>query len=344
MCGVGLPSKDLHEEPICSSRRGLGCLRRARVERDGNIGQCAQLHLRIPKLVQGKRNLYNKFSTFDPLIQAALNQVASLYSDPITVNILFNGGNLGGGASSQTTLGYTTYTNWTSYLSNDLTANSANTTLQTAINHLNAGNDSGGTSDVYATSTNFRAVGQSAPSFYDSDGVYHPGGGQAYDGVITITPNNTTVSTIEHEIDEILGGGGPGSRLTTFNADPANGYGALDLYRYSAANTPSFDNSTSITSYLSVDGGVSDIANFNQTGSGDYGAFTKSPCNIQSYQVCSGAPAYTTSSPEYRMMLALGYDPVSTTPLPATLPVFVSGLGVIGLVARKRRKSRAAVA
>ena len=40
----------------------------------------------------------------------------------------------------------------------------------------------------------------------------------------------------------------------------------------------------------------------------------------------------------------LTYAPVAATPLPATLPLFLTGAGVMGLVARKRRKNRAAAA
>ena len=69
------------------------------------------------------------------------------------------------------------------------------------------------------------------------------------------TPSNLYNGTgvIQHEIDEILGGGGAGSMLGTYLQ---NYYvGALDLYRYSSTGAPSYTTSPFATSYFSIDGG-----------------------------------------------------------------------------------------
>jgi hypothetical protein len=53
---------------------------------------------------------------------------------------------------------------------------------------------------------------------------------------------------------------------------------------------------------------------------------------------CSGG---TSTDPQYQVL----FSPVSATPLPAALPLFASGLGIVGFVARRRkRKDAAAVA
>jgi len=266
-------------------------------------------------------------------IQAASNAIAALYSDPITVEILFAvSGSVGGGQSLSSI--YTgSYASYTGLLSADATANPANTTLATAVANLGSGNAD---RTMRVTSANLRALGAPVSGLFDGSGTY-VGAGGSYDGVITLNPSYaTTTSVIQHEIDEILGGGGPGTTLGTIHQ--GDQYGSLDLYRYSAPGTPSFTTSSGATSYLSVDGGVTPIVYFNQNGSGDYADFTTSPCYVQSWQVCTGPQAYSITSPEYQMMLAIGYDPLVTTPLPAAWTMMLTGLTGFGFVARRAKK------
>ena len=46
----------------------------------------------------------------------------------------------------------------------------------------------------------------------------------------------------------------------------------------------------------------------------------------------------TSTDPTY----AVGFSPAAATPLPATLPLFAGGLGVIGLLGRRRKRKNAA--
>lgn len=75
------------------------------------------------------------------------------------------------------------------------------------------------------------------------------------------------VSTVAHEVDEVLGIGGAGSRLNAGGAD----VGPLDLYRYSAPGVRSYSTSANVSSYFSIDGGKTDLVHFNQDSSGDFG-------------------------------------------------------------------------
>ncbi len=123
------------------------------------------------------------------------------------------------------------------------------------------------------TSANARvALGLSgATGCFNSAGTFVSSCGQAYDGVVTLTTSFTlndgttpnpgeysAVSAAEHEIDEMLGGGGQGSTLNAIaycnanptdpdciaNADYTNDIGVLDPYRYSAPGVKSFTTST----------------------------------------------------------------------------------------------------
>ena len=114
-------------------------------------------------------------------------------------------------------------------------------------------------------------------------------------------------------------------------------YGSLDLYRYSAIGTPSFTTSSNASSYLSIDGGASNIVDFNQQSGADYADFAPacgggSPSGlgqlIQNAFNCMGPDEpYTSLSPEFTMEEAIGWDSAAT-PIPGTLPLFATGLGV----------------
>jgi hypothetical protein len=108
----------------------------------------------------------------------------------------------------------------------------------------------------------------------------------------------------------------------------------LDLYRYSAQGVPSFSTSSGASSYLSVDGGATDIVGFNQTSTGDFGDFSTNN-NVQSAFSNPGTVAtYDSSSPEYAMMESIGYDGV--VPEPASMAVFATGPAGLRAVRRRR--------
>jgi hypothetical protein len=199
-------------------------------------------------------------SAIEALIQSATNQIGSLYSNPVTINILFaTSPNVGGGQSSAP-LFSNAYGTYTTLLQNDATSHPENQILGTAIANLSHGNNSNGALPMISTAAQLRALGQSISV--------------TRDGTITLNPNFAlTISVWQHEIDQVLGGGGQGSTLGRI----PNFFGATYLYRYSAPNTPSYTTNPSATAFLSVDGGNTSIAGFNQSGVGDFGDFLVPP-------------------------------------------------------------------
>jgi hypothetical protein len=290
-------------------------------------------------------------TTIETAIDTAVDAIASLYSNPGTVSILFTTapGNFLG--ESDSGLNVETYSTYVGQLGADSAANPSNTTLSTAI----------------ATTALLRvALGDTnvTPCF-NASGSFVSGCGQTYDGVITLSSTQPlsytrpvtagsydAIRVIEHETDEVLGGGGAGSTLNAVanNSVPLSSfYGPLDLYRYSAPHTPSFTDSTTATSYFSVDGGVTNIVGFNQNQGlsladyGDFGDFlstTGCPDYVQDAFTCPDQQAdETASSPEYQMMEAIGWDG-GTDPVPEPMPLALLGAAIGGLALARSRPAR----
>jgi hypothetical protein len=292
-------------------------------------------------------------ASIESAIQSASNTISSLFSNAVTVNILFkfNSSVLG---QSQTTDYYSSYNAYTNLLHANATANPANTTLATAVAHLGSGNSA---NTMLLASADLRALGVTSAV----GGLNSAGGiGGTYDAIVSIgnlnysNPgpgfNSQGVSVVEHEINEVLGGGGNGSTLGT----GLSALGGLDLYRYavsgstisSITSTPSYSTNPSTLSAFSVDGGATGIALFNQAGGGsDYGDFANVACNIQDAFYCGTTNVFSKTSPEYLMLEALGYDPVtSAVPEPSTWAMMILGFAGIGFMAYRRKSKPALMA
>jgi PEP-CTERM motif len=292
-------------------------------------------------------------------INAAISTLDGLYTNSITVPVTFTYDP----ASPGNLLGTTQYTYLTSYstyvtaLQAEATANPQNTVLATALAHLSSGNGAGGGSTMVLSFAQAHMLGLTslippAPATININSTQPfsftrpvPGG------------SDDLIGGLEHELDEVLGGGGMGSTLNQCaggSVAACSQFGALDLYRYSAAHTPSHTTSGSATSYLSIDGGVTSIVAFNQNSGGDYADFAPS-CGggspsgpgqlIQNAFNCTGQDEpYTTASPEATMLQSIGWNTSSGGSAPMSEPgsIALLGSGLVGLVALRRRRGAVA--
>jgi hypothetical protein len=277
-------------------------------------------------------------------INSAISTIDGLYTNVITVPVDFtyNPGPAGNLLSTNQFYFDESYSAYVNLLKADAAANPLNTVLATAVANLSKGNNANGAKDMAIAGNQLTMLGVPAAAM----SAININSNQMFSSSRPVPSNQfDLIGGLEHELDEVLGGGGAGSVLNHLgNAFFANKVGSTDLYRYSATNTPSFTTSPAATSYLSVDGGLTDIVNFNQNSNGDFGDF--SPPGAGAGQLIQNAfnstgqdEAYTTASPEYEMLLAIGWDPfaqVVATPEPGTLGLL--GASLLGLFALRRRR------
>lgn len=295
-------------------------------------------------------------ASVDAAINSAIGTIDGLYSNPVNITVTFT--NTPGAAgnllsTNQTEYGYT-YSSYKAALTADSTANPGNTVLATAVANLASGNNANGAAPMLITGAQSQLLALYGLTPNASDATININSNVNF---ATSRPVSSSqfdlIGGLEHELDEVLGGGGAGSTLNIINSScggssgptfPCNTFGSLDLYRYSAPGVPSFTTSGSASSYLSFNGGVTKLVAFNQNSGGDYGDF--SPPGTGAGQLIQNAfndmgqdEDYTTSSPEFAMMESIGWAPTAqivATPEPGTLALL--GTSMLGFAALRRRR------
>ncbi len=269
-------------------------------------------------------------------IQATINSAINVYQarfiNPITVNITFEDMSSGLGQSSFF-LQSNTYNTYRTALIADKALGGDNTAFLAflpASGNPVPGQSSSGSETTTAGAKVLGLVGASAAS----------------DGTISLNTGLTNISrsgpqnsgkydlksVTMHEIDEILG---VNSDLD--NGFPAGVVGPLDYFRYNSAGSRSYTISTSEVSYFSVDGGTTNLVNFNQGSGGDRHDWASS--GTPQVQDAFGTPG---SAPDLGLaeLTALSVAGYNTAPVPEASSALGLGLllslGGIAVVARKR--------
>ena len=280
--------------------------------------------------------------TSDPnaiLIENAINQAIGFYeaqiTTPITVAVKFS--EIGSGLGQSSTF-FSTIT-YNQYLAALLLHSSADAVDTSALASLPAGPNNpvnGGTS-VDVTTANLRALGFNAtPPGPDSTISINTSitnyAGKPFD------PNDyDLIGVVQHEFNEALS---LGSDLDTGNT--AGHIRPEDLFRYAAAGIRSYTTSSAATSYFSVDGGVTNLVGFNQTGpagGADYGDWVSSA--TVRVQDAFGTPGATPvfGSAEKTALDATGYNfAVVSTPEPSSF--WLLAFGAIGFLGYRIPKFR----
>jgi hypothetical protein len=260
---------------------------------------------------------------------------------------------------SQDGLSFIPYSQYTALLATDSAANPGNNVLASAVANLSAGNSG----NWAAGTTAFLRVGlglagsDTTPCF-NASGSFVSGCNAIFDGVVSIGNLSTSptgmglnaeaTAVLEHELDEVLGGGGTGSTIGENFSAYVTGMviGPTDPYRYQASgatcadvtSTPSYTTSASAVACYSIDGGTTALVQMNQTGGGsDYGDFATTSPNVPDIQDAfygGTTPVYSTSSPEFTMMESIGYD--ANVPEPPALALFTVAIGGLGWARRRR--------
>jgi len=260
-------------------------------------------------------------AAIEATINGAVSIYESLFSDPITIQILFrysatapDGTRLSASTISESDYGVYSVP-WNTYI-NALVADAstssdatANMSLPTTALSPNLG----------VSSANGRAVALNTPPTMSANGTVGSGG--PYDGIVTLNStapvqfNRPTSATnfdaqtsTEHEIDEILG---LGSHLGSSGSNLR----PQDLFSWSS---PAVRNLTSSgVRYFSINAGATNIINFNQNSAGDFGDWQSPPCPqanplVQNAFSCAGQSSdITATSPEGISLDVIGYNLVN---------------------------------
>jgi FG-GAP-like repeat len=255
-------------------------------------------------------------AAIEAMINRCISIYESLFSDPMTIEILFrytttapDGHPLKPGATARSDNPFYIIA-WNSYVaalradastSNDDLANAS--LPGTALS-----------SNFRLSSANGRAVGLDTPPAMFANGTV--GNGGPYDGIVTlnsgaafqftrpVAPSNFDAQReTEHEIDEVMGLG---------SAANVSFFHAQDLFSWSSAGVRNI--SSNGTRYFSINGGATDIVNFNQSANGDVGDWLSGSCPqttpyVQNASDCPGQPNdIAATSPEGIALDVIGYD------------------------------------
>ena len=145
------------------------------------------------------------------------------------------------------------------------------------------------------------------------------------------------MAVASHEIDEVLGLGSALNGLSNGTASPTGAVWGMDLYRYDQSGTRSFNATLSSQAYFSINGGATDLAQFNQTAGGDFSDWYSTSPHTPQVQDAFGTPGSTPNlGVELTALDVLGYDLQS--PEPPTAMLVVAALVVFGGLTRRRAR------
>ncbi|NNM86389.1 MAG: hypothetical protein HKL96_11615 [Phycisphaerales bacterium] len=319
---------------VCCRKSGCVCLGVAAGLAFSSSAAQANLVINAAYTSNFQTTAGTNLSYFEGQVQDAINNAEADIANDVTVNITFDASTtyLGASTTRLTSLSYSTYVS--SLQKNQTLSQNDKTALASLPSATNPVPGESAAS-VYTTHPLLRALGyNSNPPTGSPDGTVYLGLGFMMNPAKT--SGYSTQSVAAHEIDEILGIGGNGSQVgSSSNTAP------LDLFRYSAPNVRSFSTSAT-SSYFSINGGATDLVNFNQTSGADYGDWKTG--TYPQVQDAFGTPRVNDvlGPNELTALDVIGWTltsqgTVAEVPEPGSLAFALTGVLGLGLLARQRK-------
>lgn len=260
----------------------------------------------------------NAPAAFKTDVAAVVQYFESHFTDHVAININVGYGEVGGYTLGSGALGESlTYLNSYSYsqIKNALSADAKTADDATAVASLPATSPVNGT--FWTSTAEAKALGlMGASSQVDGFVGFASGNLFDYDSSNGITGGQYDFyGTVAHEISEVMG-----RSLMTGSTigNTHNSYDVLDLFHYSANGVRDFVGST--PGYFSVNGGATNLDNFNTNPNGDYGDWASSAGNDSFSAFASPGVVDAISQTDLRELDVLGWDLGSSGSTPSTPP------------------------
>ena len=258
---------------------------------------------------------------------AAVQYLETRFTDAVTIHIDVGYGEVAGNGiggalgSSLSNIAGTTYAQLRAALNNDATT--ATDTSVLASLPSNGSPIAGAT--YWTTSAQAKALGLSPANGSGLDGS----AGFGLSPLFTYGLNETggTVApgtydffaTVLHELTEVMGR----QLLAGISVNGVlGGYDPLDLLHYSASGTLALVGTT--PGYFSIDGGLTNLGNFNTAAGGDPGDWASSVVNDPFDAFASNGVSEPVSAADLTLLDAIGWNLQGSSPLPAPTGVTIN--------------------
>jgi len=252
-------------------------------------------------------------------VQAVVNFFDAHFTDPVTVDINVSFANLGPGGLGASSYSLPTHT--FSQITAALASDSSSADDVTAVASLPSADPVTGTHTWTMTPAEEMALGLIADNGTASDGSVRFSNTATFDFDRTdgITAGAFDFfGVVAHEFTEIMG-----RELNAAGNTAASGPGdhPLDLFKFSAAGAHEFVGTNA--GYFSVDGGTTNLDNFNTATNGDFGDWAASAGNDSFLAFSPSGVVNFVSLTDLRLMDVIGWQVAETAPAVASLTATV---------------------